>query len=78
MYQLKDGIFPFKVPAIHIANNSPHVTPTSFSLSASQRLFTFCCTGRYKYSTPKKSSLFMHNVNLNLHPQQFCYKRPLS
>ena len=51
MYQMDEGIFPFKVPAIQIANNSPHVTPTTVSLTGSQRLCTFCCTGRYKYST---------------------------
>jgi len=51
MYQMVEGIFPLKVPAIQIANNSPHVTPTTVTLSGSQRLCTFCCTGRYKYST---------------------------
>ena len=30
----------FKLPAIQIANISPHVTPTSDSLSSSQRLCT--------------------------------------
>jgi len=46
MYQLKEGIFPFLVPAIQIANNSPHLSPTSVSMSGSQHLCTFCCTGR--------------------------------
>ena len=43
---MKDRIFPFMVPAIQIANNSLNLIPTSFSLSVSQRLCTFCCTGR--------------------------------
>jgi len=45
---LEEGIFPFNVPPIQIAKSSPHVTPKSVSLSGSQRLCTFCCTGRYK------------------------------
>ena len=37
---MEEGIFPFILPPIQIANNSPHVTPTSESISGSQRLFT--------------------------------------
>jgi len=48
LYQLQQSIFPFKLPAIQIANNYPHVTPTTVSLSGSQRLVPFCSTGRYK------------------------------
>ena len=51
IYQLEEGKFLFKVPEIQVANNSPHVTQTSVSLSGSQRLFTFCCTGSYQYRT---------------------------
>jgi len=38
----------FKVPAIQITNNSPHVAPTTVSLSSSQQLCTFCCSGQYE------------------------------
>ena len=72
------GNLPFTLPAIQIATNSPRVTTNSVSLSGSQLLCTFCCTGRQKYSTQYKSPLFMHNINLNKRPQEFSYKRTLS
>jgi len=54
MYEIEDGIFPFILPPIQIANNSPHVTPKSVSLSGSQRLCTFCCAGWYKIRVQQK------------------------
>ena len=47
--------FPFNIPSIHIANNSPRVTPTSFSLFSSQQLCIFCSPGQYNLKKQEQS-----------------------
>jgi hypothetical protein len=66
---------PLKVPDIQIANSSPHVTPTSDSLSVSQPLCTFCSPEQYNQSTQEQSHSFRQNLNLNIHSLQICSKR---
>jgi len=69
---MEQSIFPFKLPEIQIANNSPHVTPISVSLSMCEHFVVEDDT----IATNKKNRFCLCTMqNLNT---QICYKRSLS